>query len=828
MQGLQRDISKLSDPATDRSAKRRTLDGWRRSVVDPLMREKSPPLTLAVTLALAPCLARLLRDKVEKCRELSGQILTSLISDLMDVKSLLPTLVPALVDRLARDDQPEPSEEIRLDNLRLLVTLADKSGSMASLITADVCSVLDHTLVDSYPEVRKESCKAIVLLAVHAPAALRLHAEKLLKRLVPSLSHRHSAVRIVALQAVGTAMQVDASIFKEIWPSVRKLALDSSPAVRQQLYTVALNWQTQLVDRYSYAACMLSVLIGGLSDEVLELRAKCQAAIANVSRVYETEWAERVKDKLDYEPNRTLIGFRTLVHENLLKMTDSLVEDLGDWTVEVRRWAAQTLAQLLPFAEGHISGYLGKLLPALAKVVHEPFAPLVFQTASAIGQYVAPDLLLHLMVPHLRTPSYLALLVHALNKSPIAGSHINTILKEMQDLAENDEAAAIADPNLKSLYLIPLARSGAFAAQVDIDLLLSIGLAIADDTVLNAMTTAPVPLFARVPDSLVNLAKRDLAPRSPQLYLVKRFLKLAPPAVVFSASALVPILERLSADATTDDSGIEAMAEVLDVILPKADQIPADVASTLWLNVIVRHLRWRSGRKAVQLRVRASALAQACLAKVAVPDLPWSDDAASAPPTQGTFAHPPPGPLTATLTALSTAMDDDPVATRRTVVTLVLRITESWGGQWDPEHVKVVYPDLVKRLDDAQDPVRVLSCAALAAVYDHVPAVMQLDLVHHQELVKSVAIHVDDPNPDVMNAALATLRAMFRVQPDAVKAHIDSTAHLFRNASAAARCADRVFLIDSRHRSAVLISALGPLPLCPAVRLQLNHFCLSK
>ncbi|KAJ1498559.1 HEAT repeat-containing protein 2 [Coelomomyces lativittatus] len=211
-----------------------------------------------------------------------------------------------------------------------------------------------------------------------APEKSRTSVEKIVNTLVKSLSHRHASVRVAAVQAIGECYFVDTSSFKETWPSIKKLLLDDQSLVRYQIYTLARDWQLRLIDRYSYAMYMLFFLLHGLREEIDDLRFVCESALPMISELYEKDWESRLKDQLNYNPNKDkLIGFRELVRENMLALTDFIVEDLYHWTVEVRHCAAKVLSGLVLYAREHISGYLGKLFPALHRVVHDPFQTLV-------------------------------------------------------------------------------------------------------------------------------------------------------------------------------------------------------------------------------------------------------------------------------------------------------------------------------------------------------------------------------------------------------------------------------------------------------------------
>ena len=63
--------------------------------------------------------------------------------------------------------------------------------------------ILQRTIVDQYPEVKKESCQCASKLAKAVPQVFHQQSESLIKPLILTLSHQHSKVRVAAILAIG-------------------------------------------------------------------------------------------------------------------------------------------------------------------------------------------------------------------------------------------------------------------------------------------------------------------------------------------------------------------------------------------------------------------------------------------------------------------------------------------------------------------------------------------------------------------------------------------------------------------------------------------------
>ncbi|KAI9189083.1 hypothetical protein H9P43_000511 [Blastocladiella emersonii ATCC 22665] len=799
VQDLQRHVNILSDPSSDRWAKLRTLDHIKKEVVLPLIKSRSVAVLTPVLRVLAPVLVRAFVDPVEKVREVTADLLTRAL-EVVQVDSFLPDLIPPLVDRFTSESAPEPSEEIRLQLIKLLGLTISRCEVDPTFIVQDACALLNVAVADSFPDVRKEACLIVVHLARRCPEQFRLHAEKLIKNLTPALGFRHAAVRTVALQAMGAAIMADAGTLRNTWPAIKKLAMDSVTSVRRQLYKECIHWQVHLTDRYSFADLFVSVLLRGLGDDVAELRAMCRDGIAEVSALYEREWTDRIKDRLDYATpaERELLGFRTLVRENMLKMTDAIAEAMGDWNAAVREVAAITLQQLVPHAQDHISGYLGKLVPAMVKTVTDTFAPMILGTARLIGSLVSPDLILTLTLQHIRGPSYLRFFTHAIQDAPLQPAHLDMILRELADYLDTDPTASTSE-DVAAVYLHFLGRLTAnpeTAAAIDTVAVLTVGLHLGDLPAVNAALQAGGPvLFEASPRLLEVLTTRPVASLTPGLQLLCKFIAHAPSASVFSPH-LLPVLAKVQKDE-------EALIRALQGLRARStEEIPSSFALASW-PFLMSHLEWRSGRKAMAVRAEIAPLVLRLLPLLiaVVPDGLHRTPAATRAGVShvgdpSAFAHPEPSALTDVLVSAANCLDDDApggigVATRTTAIAIIRLVAEQTGKDWSSEHAKAVYPELLKRLDDTQDAIRIAAAGAIGAMYANVAPLAKpageegaADAVHHEAIVTGVTIHVDDPNVAVRDAALDCLRSIARVQRDAVAKYIATSTRTFRNRAA--------------------------------------------
>ncbi|KAI9216536.1 armadillo-type protein [Blastocladiella britannica] len=801
---LQRPANVLSDPTSDRFAKLRALDTIQKQIVVPARAD--PTATLVPVLrVLAPVLARTLaHDPVEKARENAARMLATLVAAAPAVDSFVPQIVPALVDRLAATGAQtanasgaplEPSEELRLELTKLLGLIVSKCESDPGFMMPEAAAILKTTVNDPYPDVRKEAFTIVALLATRTPAQFRPHAEPLLAALVSALGYRHAAIRGSALMAFGAAAMTDATSLRTHWPAVQRLTLDSVAAVRRQLYTVVANLALRLPDRYSFGDLFVRVILNGLADDVDDLQSKCMTTAREISALYEKEWEDRVKDALDYDPQARdgLLGFRALVRDNLMKMIDVMVVELADWTAPVREGAVRALVELLPFARQHVSGYLGKLIPALVKTLDDPFAGTTLRAAEAIGSAIAPDLLLNLILPNVRNGPYLTFLAAAIKNAPLEPAHWELLVTELADALESDPALP-GLPAAVDLFTRASAacEEGAATAALSRALLMA-GLHAAASHPSSVSIIQSPACIAVIPAVLNELATtRSVVHHAPGSATARLLLTQAPASAVL-VPALARVLERMDEEAVIVMAPI-VLARIKEAQLQASATTLDEFAEAAWV-WLMGAISWRAGRVAIAVRAALLPIA-AVLVPLAIPDrlprLPAIRESIVTGPmtdsgTQQAFARPPTGALADVLVNVANAMDDDNVGTRTSgaeIIKYLISVGAAVG--WSPEHVKAVYPELIKRLDDAADNVRVLSATCLALVYDHLECAQTtegpnvMDSVHHVAILQAVAIHVDDPMIAVRSAALEVIRAMYRKHPDVVREYIETSTSTFR------------------------------------------------
>ena len=200
LQGIARHLNCLTEE--NRNIRKKAIEGLRIETID-----KTPPLdpeslNLVFSQIFKPLL-KLLSDPVEKCRELSVAMISDFLKQVQKPDENLPYIIPVLCQRLGQQEIIETSEEVRLSSVKLLYQIMEFSGKKLSVYLDDIIRILQRTLIDPYPEVKKQSCYCSSLLAKTIPEYFHAQTESLVKPLLMSITHQHSKVRTLVIETLG-------------------------------------------------------------------------------------------------------------------------------------------------------------------------------------------------------------------------------------------------------------------------------------------------------------------------------------------------------------------------------------------------------------------------------------------------------------------------------------------------------------------------------------------------------------------------------------------------------------------------------------------------
>jgi len=171
--------------------------------------------------------------------------------------------------------------------------------------------------------------------------------------------------------------------------------------------------------------------------------------------------------------------------------------------------------------------------------------------------------------------------------------------------------------------------------------------------------------------------------------------------------------------------------------------------TTIVEDILNPNLIWRAGSSACALRAAASS----CLLIIVEQKLL----------TEESFHK-----ISSSIVTGCLGMLEERSELNRLLSTQVLgRIGEACGKGLRPELIHKVYPELLKRLDDEKDEVRVSSALALSRIFDNVSPDYDVAFfsAHLDFAAKALLLHLDDEEENVQAAVAVAIKSLGALEP---------------------------------------------------------------
>lgn len=164
LRALARHLNCLNEDS--KSARKRALESIRRETFE---KSLSSDVLQEVFASILKSLLNCLSDPMERCRETAIQMVGDFIRSVPQPEDSLPYLMPTFTHRLSGKEIQEPAEELRLSMVEVLTLTVEVCGSHLAPYLDDMVKILQRTIVDPFPDVKKESCKCTVNFAQSIP-----------------------------------------------------------------------------------------------------------------------------------------------------------------------------------------------------------------------------------------------------------------------------------------------------------------------------------------------------------------------------------------------------------------------------------------------------------------------------------------------------------------------------------------------------------------------------------------------------------------------------------------------------------------------------------
>ena len=812
VQIIQRDINRLN--SDDRSARKSATAALKGVFLRADVLATPGALDTLLGAAMTP-LVRRLHDQVERCRADAIELFRGVLPRLASAASLLETVLPEIKERIGSKTVEEPSEEVRLllvQFVRELVETESLREPLASY-TDKVVEIVGKMLTDPYADIKRECCLCVDSLHRAVPELARHHAPSLARSVLENTGHQHSKVRAACVRALGTLVSNGAEVsFADLEPQLRKLSRDRASSVREAMADVGSTWLQQYVSEPTLNSSVLALLLSLASDNEGRHSAVARDGIqaAGVICAKRAQLAEP-NFPLTQEGllNGDSIGWEAqlLVRDRLAVMMPITLQEVEDWTQDSRFHATRQLHTMLAYAGDESTQHLTSLLPTMYHAIADDVRDIVTQVISSVemlGVSVASDAWMPLVLGDVHN--------HALQDGGVPMVHCIRVLSALMNglrAKQGPEALSSHLDAVSTLLADPLVRGG---STVDGQL-----------AVLEAAKEcAEVASAGCSPESQVNLfiVLLQLASWREHAELTQQsVLAMARMAEVLGFDSIdglyqahfTQVLETLTVcdrhKRWTWNSPGRCVFDVLvrgggGACAPNMDAVLAIFAETLdpereaelRLGVLVL-LDTMCSNPALHDALRQERMLLV-LTKMVQPNLVWKVGRVSGKVRKGactvlrTIARNNLGcaeeymfALPKLLPPLLSAMDDDfDVGTRQVACDLLEPMFATMAGQADEQSLKTTYEEVLKRLDDNSDEVRIAATRALSSVLLCIEPLLPGGKTLVEYMASTLLIHLDDTEAAIRDAVLPVLLKAAELCPEKVMAEAQAVQHRFRPA----------------------------------------------
>ncbi|XP_076838307.1 dynein axonemal assembly factor 5 [Brachyhypopomus gauderio] len=785
----------------NKTTRKRAIEAIKKETIDKGL--PSAVLQEVFGCVLKPLL-KCLWDPVERCRDAAVQMIGHFIRCASAPQDCLPYLVPSLAQRLGGKETLEPAEELRLAMVQLLALVVEVCGRHLAPYLDDMIKILQKTLVDPFPDVKRESCKCTINVARCIPDHFHMQAESLVKPLMQTVSHQHTRVRVAAIEATGAVIQHGTGRnVDDVTSHLAQRLFDDSPQVRKAVTLVVGDWLLHLRDRYSYFHKLVPLLLSSLSDDIPEIKVLAWQLWRQVGSQWEKENEDELKDKMDftlptpflYPPGeeRPGLGCRELVVRNLSRLLPAVRRDADDWLAPTRLKTARLLNVLLLHAEDHSTQHLQPLLDTIYHACADPEPPVrahSLDSARLLGVFVSPEVSLKLLLAHVENPSSssssscwapLAVLAAVLRGSS-RGALRPHLLRTGDTLALPDVCQESQQgPYVEQLVacveaIMETCEDDCQVISLQLLKVLVTAQSLATEQELRTKAEECVACLSRVLGlgSVFELYRQHMAQllqwlleslHSCSAYSIQKtqldiIACQSGPVVGEFLPELLPLLQRCLGSGCDPEVQL-AVFTLLSRLLLKGTLDSqgrlGEYVEIFLQDLLLPHLVWRAGRTAAAVRTAALSCVLALLQGGAV-----SAEQAVC--------------VGAELSArLLSALEEESPLSRVMACRGLHSLINLTAPCLHPDTLNKIYPELLKRVDDSSEEVRVEALKVLSAWFsglgrDYEPAAHR---PHLEFLLQQLLLYLDDPDQQVQLLVLEVLKAAGGVDPALLRKEVE-------------------------------------------------------
>ncbi|KAF6199198.1 hypothetical protein GE061_007223 [Apolygus lucorum] len=532
---------------------------------------------------------------------------------------------------------------------------------------------------------------------------------------------------------------------------------------------------------------------------------------------------------------RPSLGCRVLIEREASKFLLALVNELTDWVEIVRIKASMLLTQVTLHFEYAITMSIRKIIPQLCKAARDRDTPLVVtnvkQAAEYMGYFIPAEVYCELIVEYMKEAHegellVVAAMVRGTKRSDLA-ENLDTIASLLEHTTfKGKEQLAMLDL-IESILKVCLSDSFKIGNQIWACLVSIAGLAeastIKDKSVELLERFADigggnrrevygrhcVQLLNKLPDSVWTIHCHEQ-------FIFLAIINVAGEIVSDHLDPIMAILRSALKPETDPEVLLKIMMSINDLLSKPEVTLPNDAAVAKFVKVMLSellppHLKWTAGRSAEAIRTVTCTCLYMCLCKVST-----QNDIVTTPVALKPAVENPPKKLqiedvsSLSINSDQSATEDDdkipdvdfssspeviyglsgylepllptlmsliqdPSPKTRLLTLNCVKIFSKSSISHQPQHFASILYQVLKRLDDADKPVRAMAVEVIKTYYsEHIVRTTRDS--HNSTLVdfvySTLLIHLDDKDSVLKQNILECLKEVSKMNPQLLRAKV--------------------------------------------------------
>lgn len=671
----------------------------------------------------------LLKDPADKCKELAVNLLQTFVVTTSVQSEDLSFVIQCVHSRVGQEVQQESCEEVRIAVLKVVLEIINWYTPFIHLELSKITDIVAKAGKDKFPAAKLLAGEISMNLCAKCPKVGN-YARKIVEAFRPNLFHQQFKVRINALEAIGQLVSLPEAqnLIPDLYADFKKVQLDRKIDVIQ---------------------CLNSTIFKILSHLQNESRDNCEGKLSYLLLCSDSNSAsllsEICSDRIGEHQ-----GAKLLILSHFDVITSLCVNDLQEWTLQdnFRSRSGQALLKIIEICGIDILAQIEVILSVIIKAYSYDQPEYLAKAVQAIGLCCDFHLIASLISKYclavnsvLDVAAALKLLEKMLQVLSQDQIEPDIVLKLLTRLVESEEANI-----LKQVHSIINLLIGKFQSRIDAFQVFFIILGL-DSSCISAEvqeTIASLALYGGL--TVEELYQQNLEKCLPSLSCRYQSWKKSSSEVALFTKLVTRTLQ---------------MPEQVLKIVTFNCQPHIDEKVRKCMLEVVRHC------------VRDSKDAQIIIEQVVIPTAAWNDssvhlriqsiqllywliDQQYIDPACFKYNW------SKIIPILKTCASDEFSELRSNSLAVFGIVINKCFSHIEQIDLWDLYTELLKRLDDSSDSIRILSCNIFCEFFDGVFN-KGFKLGNFQYVVESLFTQLDDPSEVVQKSVAEALRRVIKL-----------------------------------------------------------------